>query len=666
MTAEPARRAFGVSRGVAIAVAVALYAASAVWGFRSGADGSGTAPVILAPATAVSVLSLVWPRRVAVRADLRAPLRAAALLIAGYAVLGALFGPGAGPAVVAATFFVAAGAGLLAGYRRIVPGQEWFPERVGQVNALVGLVAVHGLVVVAAGGALPGQPGVVVRPEAFFVWWALLMVSSTYTVFFAFALYHPLRDRARVAYPRTLPVGAAVGVGCVLLPSIYPSYPLEWVVLIPAVWIGLTLPVRLAVTAVACLPALAHALGWFAAPAGQSEPGLSQGLAGILLVACAWVVAGIATHRERLARLIDTIAAAARQEAEQTAILDAVISSIDEGVLLAAPDGAIVLSNPAARAMVGDLARGGRWAGRWLRAHDVRALDGTALSPADLAEFGHPPPGTDLRLTLRSTEADGGERYSTVTSRALPADLGQLALVVLTDATAEHARHRELESFAGDVAHDLKGPLAAVSVWMDTADAQAEDDIDSGRRALARARRACRRMADTIDECLAYTTTRAGIVRPRDIDLGLLVREVASEYEAAGATVEVAVAEAVRADPVLVRRLIGNLIGNAVKYARPGEPARVRVSGGVHKHPGWTRILVEDRGIGISAADAERIFDRFSRTAHGSATGEGTGLGLALCRSIVERHRGTISAHRNAWGGATFEFTLPRGRTLVR
>ena len=112
--------------------------------------------------------------------------------------------------------------------------------------------------------------------------------------------------------------------------------------------------------------------------------------------------------------------------------------------------------------------------------------------------------------------------------------------------------------------------------------------------------------------------------------------------------------------------LIGNLIGNAVKYARPGEPARVRVSGGVHKHPGWTRILVEDRGIGISAADAERIFDRFSRTAHGSATGEGTGLGLALCRSIVERHRGTISAHRNAWGGATFEFTLPRGRTLVR
>ena len=88
---------------------------------------------------------------------------------------------------------------------------------------------------------------------------------------------------------------------------------------------------------------------------GQSGPGLSQGLAGILLVAFAWVVAGIATHRERLARPIDTIAAAARQEAAQTAILDAVISSIDDGVLLAAPDGAIVLSNPAARAMVGDL-----------------------------------------------------------------------------------------------------------------------------------------------------------------------------------------------------------------------------------------------------------------------------------------------------------------------
>jgi signal transduction histidine kinase len=113
----------------------------------------------------------------------------------------------------------------------------------------------------------------------------------------------------------------------------------------------------------------------------------------------------------------------------------------------------------------------------------------------------------------------------------------------------------------------------------------------------------------------------------------------------------------VDADAMQLHQLLQNLIGNALKYRQPEVPPEVRVSC-VESPLGWT-IRVEDNGIGFSPEQAVRIFAPFQRL-HGRGEYEGTGMGLAICRRIVERHGGTIAAHGRPGEGAQFIVTLPR------
>ena len=108
---------------------------------------------------------------------------------------------------------------------------------------------------------------------------------------------------------------------------------------------------------------------------------------------------------------------------------------------------------------------------------------------------------------------------------------------------------------------------------------------------------------------------------------------------------------------MLLHQLLQNLIGNAVKYRRPVVPPEVRVSC-VESPSGWT-IRVSENGIGFSQDQAERICAPFQRL-HGRGVYDGTGMGLAICRRIVERHGGTIAAHGQPGEGADFVVTLPR------
>jgi hypothetical protein len=107
----------------------------------------------------------------------------------------------------------------------------------------------------------------------------------------------------------------------------------------------------------------------------------------------------------------------------------------------------------------------------------------------------------------------------------------------------------------------------------------------------------------------------------------------------------------------MLRHVLDNLIGNAVKYVRPAAPARVGITA-TPAGPGWTRIEVADRGIGIPDAEKPAVFERFHR-AHAAAGYAGTGLGLAICKRIVERHGGEIGVDDNPGGGTRFHFTLP-------
>jgi len=124
------------------------------------------------------------------------------------------------------------------------------------------------------------------------------------------------------------------------------------------------------------------------------------------------------------------------------------------------------------------------------------------------------------------------------------------------------------------------------------------------------------------------------------------------------------------ADPLQMSQLLQNLIGNALKFHREGEPPVVKVRGELLPHPGGNgaregsrgrrhcQIRVEDNGIGFDEKYLDRIFEPFQRL-HGRGAYEGTGMGLAICRKIVERHGGTITARSTPGQGTTFIVTLP-------
>ena len=116
-------------------------------------------------------------------------------------------------------------------------------------------------------------------------------------------------------------------------------------------------------------------------------------------------------------------------------------------------------------------------------------------------------------------------------------------------------------------------------------------------------------------------------------------------------------AAALRADPGQLRRVLQNLLGNAIKFTAPGVAPRVTISG--RSGAGDAEIAVADNGIGIDPAQVEHAFEMFARIPAGAAEYQGTGLGLAISRRIVERHGGRLWVEPNPGGGSVFRLTLP-------
>jgi signal transduction histidine kinase len=226
--------------------------------------------------------------------------------------------------------------------------------------------------------------------------------------------------------------------------------------------------------------------------------------------------------------------------------------------------------------------------------------------------------------------------------------------------------NRELQEFAGFVSHELKQPLASMTVWADVAASSGAGVLpDKTLGYLERLRAAIERMTRLIEGELALAGVRRGGMVRVSVDLGELVRDIVAEFapilERKQARVQVEALPVVHGDPAQLRRVLANLIDNALKYRRPGVPPCIRVEGEV-RPAGWGRgsecvIRVHDNGRGFDAEEREQIFDMFRRV--GSPGGiKGSGIGLAMCRRIVMRHGGTISADGRPGEGATFTIVL--------
>ena len=234
--------------------------------------------------------------------------------------------------------------------------------------------------------------------------------------------------------------------------------------------------------------------------------------------------------------------------------------------------------------------------------------------------------------------------------------------------------NRELEQFAYVASHDLQEPLRKIQTFSDRLRMKCQEQLDEvGRECVDRMQSAAERMQVLIDGLLRLSrvTTKGQDFVP--VDLAKVAREVVSDLEvqieSAGGRVEVDKLPSIQADPLQMRQLLQNLIGNALKFRRIEEPPVVKVSaryvpGQQPRQPGrpgadeQCRILVEDNGIGFAEKHRERIFGVFQRL-HPRDVYGGTGIGLAICRRIVERHGGTITAHSTPGRGSAFEVLLP-------
>jgi light-regulated signal transduction histidine kinase (bacteriophytochrome) len=232
--------------------------------------------------------------------------------------------------------------------------------------------------------------------------------------------------------------------------------------------------------------------------------------------------------------------------------------------------------------------------------------------------------------------------------------------------------NRELQDFASVASHDLQEPLRKIEAFGDRLVARCGAEIsDTGRMYIDRILDAAGRMRCLINDLLSYSrvTTMARPFAP--VDLGQIAREVMSDLqvaiEQAGAKIALGDLPVIQADATQMRQLLQNLLSNALKFRCEGRPPRIRVTGLLytpeHAEHGTAaarlcEITVTDNGIGFRQDYADRIFGIFQRL-HGRSEYPGTGIGLATCRKILERHGGTITASGRPGEGATFICTLP-------
>ena len=234
--------------------------------------------------------------------------------------------------------------------------------------------------------------------------------------------------------------------------------------------------------------------------------------------------------------------------------------------------------------------------------------------------------------------------------------------------------NRELQEFSYVASHDLQEPLRKIQAFGDRLKTKHGDALnDEARDYLDRMQNAARRMQVLINDLLAFSRVTTKTVPFTPIDLRALIQDVLTDLEVrveqSGGRVEVGELPTIEADPLQMRMLFQNLISNALKFQRAGVAPQVSIQGellparetallSADEEGGVCRIIIEDNGIGFEEKYTERIFTVFQRL-HSREEYEGTGIGLAICRKIIERHGGQITAQSVPGQGTKFIMMLP-------
>ncbi|HEY1113378.1 MAG TPA: ATP-binding protein [Chitinophagaceae bacterium] len=233
-----------------------------------------------------------------------------------------------------------------------------------------------------------------------------------------------------------------------------------------------------------------------------------------------------------------------------------------------------------------------------------------------------------------------------------------------------------LEDFAYAASHDLQEPLRKIHFFADRLKEKYQNELGpEGASMLNRMETATGRMRTLIEDLLAYSRVSAKRTTFEEVNTDLLVREVLGDLEASiqekNASIHIGVLPTIKGDPLQLRQLFQNIIGNALKYNRPevaphitisSTPVKARNSGiellASNGSKMYHKIEITDNGLGFEQEHSERIFQIFQRL-HGRSEYPGTGVGLAIVHKVVENHSGYIQAEGAPNKGATFRVWLP-------
>ena len=255
--------------------------------------------------------------------------------------------------------------------------------------------------------------------------------------------------------------------------------------------------------------------------------------------------------------------------------------------------------------------------------------------------------------------------------------LGGCFLVAIEDLSERHRLERMRVDFVANASHELRTPLASLMGFIETLQGPARNDPAARERFLAIMREQARRMARLIDDLLSLSRIELNAHLPPStpVDLASLVRQVTDGLQTLARDRKVEIRQVIPPEPLTVLgdrdeliRGLENLVENALKYGAAGKRVDVTLSRGQTRAGApEARIAVRDFGPGIAPEHLPRLTERFYRVDVADSRSQGgTGLGLALVKHILNRHRGRLMIESVAGEGATFTVVLPPARPPVR